>query len=367
MGTVALENARMAGEAGIQTTIFTPYYSSIRPIVLAKDCKHGFLIDRLRPFFSYGNAAFLPQLFWRLKRYSAIHLHYPAAGLEFPVLLWGLLGKKVLVTYHMDLIGRAGWKKWVFRLYNFLVLPWILCVADTIFVSSQDYAKNSPHFSRYIKKYRKKIVELPNSVDVERFSQKISIPDRSKEKVILFVGGLDSAHYFKGVNVLLDAGLILTSQKELPAWKIIFIGDGDLRASYQDYAQRIGIANNVQFAGSVSPEELPWWYAHATCSVLPSVDSTEAFGVALIEASSCGTPVIATNLPGVRSVVDDGKTGFLVDINDSMGLAEKISIVLRDEKLAHTMGETGRKRVEERYSYSVVKKKFIETIFDTEK
>lgn len=354
MGTVALENARMATDAGVQTTIFTPYYRSIRSIVFAQEKKNGCLIVRLRPFFSYGNAAFLPQLFWKLKRYSVIHLHYPAAGLELPVLFWGLCGKKILVTYHMDLVGKAGWKKWVFQLYNFLVLPCILRVADRIFVSSLDYAKNSPLFSRFVKKYDEKISELPNSVDTERFFAKFDTVNNKSEKIILFVGGLDSAHYFKGVNVLLDASALLLKNSQLPVWKICIVGDGDLRASYEEYARVLGIADRVYFTGSVSHEELPEWYRKATCSVLPSIDSTEAFGVALIEANSCGTPVIATNLPGVRSVVEEGVSGFLVAINNAKELAEKISILLSDEEKAKRMGDAGRKRVEERYSYKKV-------------
>ncbi|MDP2629867.1 MAG: glycosyltransferase family 4 protein, partial [Candidatus Uhrbacteria bacterium] len=301
----------------------------------------------------------------------------------------------------MDLIGKTPARIFLFNVYTRVTLPLLIRAADTVFVSSFDYAQNSPILSRYFKIYKHKFVELPNSVDTsvyaplndetpsgflstgayagrrpefkEFFSRKISGPEeqvhggvvsrysmKDDRHVILFVGGLDSAHYFKGVNVLLEAAKNVVTR--FPKTAFVFVGDGDMRAGYEKHAQQLGIAESVYFTCSVSREDLPRWYNRATCVVLPSVDSTEAFGVVLIEAGACGKPVIATNLPGVRSVVSDGGTGYLVEPKSIEALSEKICAILENPDHARQMGQAGLQRVQERYAYTVVAKKFIDTI-----
>jgi len=372
-GTVAQENARMAVAAGIPTTVFTPRYRAMQKEVRHLDQMSGLAVVRVRPFYAVGNAAFLPQLFWKLRNFSVIHLHYPCIGLEFPALFWRLMGKRLLVTYHMDLVGKSLVRKLLFRIYTVVTMPLIMRAADRVLVSSFDYAKNSPILSPFIKKYIQKMVELPNSVDTVRFSPSsgngvqpysgTTLKQEENEKIILFVGGLDVAHYFKGVTVLLDAGALLAEHAELPSWRISICGDGDLRASYEEHARALGITDRVSFLGSVSHELLPDVYRSATCVVLPSFDSTEAFGVVLIEAGACGKPVIATNLPGVRSVVVDGKTGYLVEPHDVTALADRIVGLLHDKAGAERMGAAGLQHVRERYAYSVVAQKFVSYLY----
>src|SRR5262249_59935029 len=84
------------------------------------------------------------------------------------------------------------------------------------------------------------------------------------EPVVLFVGALDRAHYFKGISVLLAA------MATLPDARLVVIGDGDLRGSYEREAQAAGLASRVRFAGRVSTDALPLHYAMADVCVLPS-------------------------------------------------------------------------------------------------
>ncbi len=366
-GTVAFDNARMAADAGITTTVFTPYYKSIRGACAPQEDISGMSVERVKPVFSIGNAGFIPQLFWKLRQFTVIHAHYPCIGLELPTLFWRCLGKRVVMTYHFDLIGKTSLRKFLFMLTTRIMMPLMIRASDVVFVSSFDYVEHSPLVSRYFKKYRKKFSELPNSVD-----ESLYMPAGPKKvsghlgsftadvDVILFVGGLDSAHYFKGVDVLLTAAREVLQR--FPHTRFVFVGDGDLRAGYEEYAHRLGIADSTYFVGSINREELPSYYRRATCVVLPSVDSTEAFGVVLIEAGACGKPSIATNLRGVRSVIDDQVTGTLVEPNDSDALAKKICEILEDPEHAKTMGGAARKRVDERYSYAVVGRKYVQEI-----
>lgn len=367
MGTVAFEYARMAADANILTTVFTPYYESIPDIAQKREHQFGFVVQRLKPWFAIGNAAFLPQLFWKLRAFSIIHIHYPCIGLELPVLLWRCVGRLVVVTYHFDLAGKSWLRRTLFSMYARITVPLVMAAAHTVFVTSFDYAKHSPVLSRYIQRYAKKFVELPNSVDTSMYRPHAGGPSPARTNgvssfadVILFVGGLDRAHYFKGVTVLLDASRLVIEER--PSAFFVFVGDGDMRKEYEEYATTHGVANATYFAGSASRDELPAWYRRATCVVLPSVDSTEAFGVVLIEAGACAKPVIATHLPGVRSVIQDGVTGYLVKPNSSRDLAEKICALLEHPDRAREMGQAGYRRVAQRYSYEGVARKYREHI-----
>jgi glycosyltransferase involved in cell wall biosynthesis len=88
--------------------------------------------------------------------------------------------------------------------------------------------------------------------------------------------------------------------------------------------------------------------------VLPSTTMGEAFGVVLLEAMACGKPVIASNLPGVRSVVDDGRDGLLVQPGDAADLGQKLELLLADVHGRSEMGLRGRKKVEDQYDWPLI-------------
>src|SRR5205814_1893675 len=152
-----------------------------------------------------------------------------------------------------------------------------------------------------------RLVELPNGVDVERFRPGLASGElRARyglarmEQVVLFVGGLDRAHYFKGLPVLLRALARLPKDVAL-----LVVGDGDRREAYARLARAAGLGRRVRFAGSVADAELPRHYALADLVVLPSTTRGEAFGLVLLEAMACSRAVVASRLPGVQAVVDD--------------------------------------------------------------
>ena len=127
---------------------------------------------------------------------------------------------------------------------------------------------------------------------------------------------------------------------------------------YKNLAEQLQIETKTIFAGSAKEAELPDYYALADVLVLPSVDSSEAFGIVLIEAFASGKPVIASNLPGVRSVVEDSVDGYVVIPKNVNDLATKIYAVISDADRAGLMGRAGLEKVQQIYSFEVVKKKF---------
>jgi glycosyltransferase involved in cell wall biosynthesis len=110
-------------------------------------------------------------------------------------------------------------------------------------------------------------------------------------------------------------------------------GEGNLKKEYMKRAKDLGLADRIYFPGYVEKDILPEHYNLADLFVLPSIDKSEAFGIVLIEALASGTPVVASNLKGVRTVVDSGRTGLLFQPRNPRDIAEKAKLILENPKL----------------------------------
>ncbi|MFA5358326.1 MAG: glycosyltransferase family 4 protein [Patescibacteria group bacterium] len=352
IGNVAFHYSLELSKIGHEIVVFIPHY---------KKSEHQFLNFKLKsfvPWLSYGNAAFLPQLFWSLRDFDIIHLHYPFFGSALPIyfLKKKYPEKKLVLTYHMDVVGGGLLGKY-FSWHTKKLMPKIIRIADKVIVTSLDYAKNS-NIAEEIKKDQKKFVEIPLGANLSIFHKQKKDDALVKkyqlktgEKIILFVAALDAAHYFKGLNYLLEA----MSKIKTPA-KLVIVGRGSMHDCYIAQVKRLGLADRVLFAGYVSDFDLARYYNFANVFVLPSVDKSEAFGLVYVEAMACATPVIASNLAGVRTVVDDGLTGFLVEPRNVSDLADKIDRILSNDSLAQKMGEAGAEKVKEKYTWPEIAK-----------
>jgi len=322
MGNVVFQTVSELAGRGHGVEVFTPQYDAVHPEPEQVDYAR-----RLPAKISYGNAAYMPQVARELDGFDIVHLHYPFFGVANIVRKWKLRhpDRSLVVTYHMD--NRAkGLKGLAFSLYAKFWMSRILDAADLIIGSSFDYVESSDareHFATHKKKWR----ELPFGVDTVRFAPR----ERSEDlfdrhgldgdiPTLLFVGGMDLPHYFKGVPVLLNAMLLL--KKQGVDVQLVLVGDGELKKQFESRAAGYGIADRVRFAGRVSDEELPRYYNMADLVVLPSVTQGEAFGMVLLESMASGVPVLASNLPGVRIVAADG--GITCMPRDHRGLAENI-------------------------------------------
>ncbi len=163
------------------------------------------------------------------------------------------------------------------------------------------------------------------------------------------MGGLDQAHDFKGVDVLLRAFAKLSGIAQL-----IVAGDGDRRPFYESLARDLKIADRVTFLGRVSDEELPNVYRSADVHVLPSINGGEAFGLVTLEAAASGLPSVVSDLPGVRTLVEKGRTGYLAKLGNVDHLAEQLQKFVDRPEEAVIMGAAARLRVMERYDSGAI-------------
>ncbi len=343
-------------DLGHEVMVFTPNYK-IEDEFNRHEGK--FKVERLNPLIKYGNAAFIPQLAWKLNDFDIIHLHYPFYGALKPILLIKLLSgrkMKLIMHYHMDSSAR-GFKGAVFYLYNILFLPLLARAAKIITCASLDYVKHSD-LGKYYKAKPNKFRQILFGVNLEQFVTYHDNKNKEREnKVILFVGGLDKAHYFKGLEYLLKALVIIIKKPELSPTVLKVVGSGDLLPYYKKSALDLGVEKNVKFYVNVDNSKLVDFYNYSDCLVLPSINKAEAFGLVLLEAMACSTPVVASNLPGVRSVLKNGREGLLVRPGDVNDLANKIKAILSDKKLAEKMGQAGRELVETKYTWAKVAKR----------
>lgn len=298
---------------------------------------------RFPTFFRAGNASVLKGVLPELKRADVIHLHYPFYGTAEQVLLNANTLPPIIVTFHMDAIP-GGWRQGLIAMHQVGAQDALLSRAAQVLVSSLDYARRSS-LQRFAAQRPEKIAELPFGVDADLFSQGPGSRDRflipTGVPNLLFVGGMDRAHSFKGVPVLLDAFSKLEAHAHL-----LLVGDGDLRHAFEERAKQLNIATRTHFLGRLSQEDLVAAYRSSDIFVFPSTSRAEAFGLVALEAQAVGLPVVASDLPGVRTVVKQGETGLLVPPSDAEALASGIRTLLLDNGLRARMGSAARRHAE---------------------
>lgn len=182
---------------------------------------------------------------------------------------------------------------------------------------------------------------VPNGVDVARFAGAPPL-DRLQGDgpVLLFVGRLEQR---KGLEHAVRAFAHLKSRH--PRLRLVVVGDGPERERCQELLPA-GLRVDVDMLGRVSDADLPRCYASADVFIAPATGG-ESFGIVLLEALAAGTAVVASDLPGFRSVVDDGRTARLVPPRDARGLADAVDALLSNDTLRTAQVEAGREAVNE--------------------
>ncbi len=352
IGFVVKKYTQIATKIATQIFIYTPNYKNNKEI---RDKKNNFSIYRVTSKLRIGNAAYI-NIKKYLKDINILHIHYPFYGSVIPSLLNAKKYKiKTVVSWHMNPQGK-GLKGLFFKLYEKLITPWIFQNVDQILVSTTDYFQD--HF--LFKKFKNKILELAFSVDLKKFrvqekdTQLIQKYDLKNKKILLFVGGLDKAHYFKGVNLLIKALTKLDKQ-----YSLLIIGEGNLKNNYQQLVKKLNLNKRVVFINRVDNQDLIKYYNLADCLILPSINQGEAFGIVQIEAMACATPVIVSNLPGVRKVPQNNKTGFTFETQNINDLIKKIETLFADNTRYKTFSQNARRRVIEKFSDQIILEKLI--------
>ncbi len=334
--------AREFARQGHEVTVVT---SKFRGGLPAEERVDGFRVLRTRSLGSVFNTPIDVGTGPLLKAVDAdvVHLHYPPPLTSF-FATQALQDRRVptCLTYHCDLYlsGRLG--RWISGTYERTLLPPTLARVDRIIVHTTSYGTTSAMLRG------RELEVIPSVVDLQRFRPGLptqAIRSRLKldgKRVVVFTGRLVP---HKGVDVLLRAVAQLPADVHL-----VVVGRGPRLVDLSTIARRLGVDARVHFCSSVGDDELPRYLSLGSVFAFPSQSRLEGFGLAVAEAMACGLPVVTSDMPGVREVIDDGVQGLLVEPLLADDLAEKLNALLGDPARARQMGAAGRARAEERYA-----------------
>jgi glycosyltransferase involved in cell wall biosynthesis len=263
-------------------------------------------------------------------------MHLPQFDAPGVALRGRLFGKPSVLTYHCDLRLPPG----LFNRFVNLVVKWQNNMAgilsNQVVTYTKDYADSSSYLSRYKFKLRTFLppVELPSAEkgSVQAFAK---MHHTAEKKPVIGMAARFAAE--KGVEVLLDA--LPPILNKYPNAQVLFAGQYQNVMGEQLYAERLlpriheyEITDHWTFLGNLTPLQMAAFYPNLDVLVVPSLNSTEAFGLVQIEAMLNGVPCVASALPGVRMPVQMHNMGRVARIGDSTSLAESILGVLDEPK-----------------------------------
>ncbi len=332
----------------------------------------GIHIMRQKPDFIISNTPVKFNLFFEMSKlarendFDLINAHTPVPYYaDVAALVSRRYDIPFVLTYHNDLIKESNLSKFIVNVYNNSLNLLILRLSNLI-ITPSPYCY---HDSKFLKKFKKKLVWIPPGVDIKRYSSIGSSPSIYKDyglpkdsKIILFVGQMGKYHTHKGIDCLINSFGIVKGKINNPY--LVLVGAGDAISEYKKLCKKQNITKNTIFTGFVNDETLIRYYKSSNVLVLPSTSISEGFGMTLIEANACGKPVIGTNIGGIPYVIKDGENGLVVPPKDPNALAEAIFRILSDRELAERLGKTGYKKVIKNFTWEKSGEKTLCAFYD---
>ncbi len=184
---------------------------------------------------------------------------------------------------------------------------------------------------------------IPNGVDIDYFTP---VHKENQRRIFLFVGRF---RHQKNLFFLL-ANMDAVAYEHICEFELHLVGEGPLKHALQNYGDALKIRNQIFWHGWCGKEKLKQHYQRADCLLNPSF--YEGMPNTVLEAMSCGLPVIASNVAGNNALVSHEETGFLFDIKHPKEFQSAVVQLFKNKELARTMGQKGRVRAEKEFSWS---------------
>jgi glycosyltransferase involved in cell wall biosynthesis len=323
--------ARALVTHGHQVTVLTSRYDRALP---AREIREGVQVIRPHVLVHVSKGVLMPTMFYwawvSIRHADVVHLHLPQLDAAYIALICRVLHKPIVLTYHCDLLLPKGFIHSIANQVSHLANRISLGLANRVIVNTLDYAEGSAYLRQYLPKIGAipTPVELatPTQADVDRLEQKTKL--EPGQPVIGMVARMAAE---KGVEYLVEA--MPEILKKHPAARVLHVGQYQNVLGEEGYAAKLSpmikaLGEHWTFLGILPAAELSVFYKLCDVTVLPSTNSTESFGIVQVESMASGTPVVATNLPGVREPVKITGMGRVVAPADAHALAEGINEVL---------------------------------------
>ena len=189
---------------------------------------------------------------------------------------------------------------------------------------------------------------VPCGVDLARFRPLNQEESRERlgingDKVLLFVGRIES---LKGLDLLVHTA---AQMETCQGMRVLVVGGDDGKegeaARVRQLVHDLDMDEIFDFVGRVDQEDMPLYYSAADVCVVPSF--YESFGLAALESMACGTPVVASRVGGLSTVIQHGRTGYLKSWRCPEAFANSLEMIISSKRLQNSMGIAARKRAED--------------------
>ena len=259
-----------------------------------------------------------------------------------PVLYYCWEPPRALYQDRELVLERLGWQR-------VLLAPMLSAYAglDRALVRQADRVCTSSPFaaSRIEAIYERPATVITLGIDRERLdrARTETRPTPPRVLTVNYLHPRKRADLFIAAAAAFGAG---EASAEQPRW--IIVGDGPERARLEALSRELGVADQVEFAGFVPDDDLPKYYAAASCYLHAGLE--ESFGLSVVEAAYCGCPVVAVDEGGVQETIEDGVTGHLVPPT-ARDLAQAVQSVLTKHDMGRAMGAAGHDRISRAYRW----------------
>ena len=325
--------ARAFARRGHEVTILTSQDDRQLPRL---DCLDGVTVVRVPPLMRVSKGLLMPAMpaeAWKLaRRADVVNLHMPQLDAAYIAWIGKMMHKPVVLTYHCDLLLPHGLIHSVANQVSHAANHVAAWGSDAIVSLTRDYAEHSAYLTHYMNKLY--VLDAPvelapaSEADIRAFRERFAI--RPGQRIIGMAARLATE---KGVEYLVQA--LPQVLEHIPDVRLLFVGSYQNVVGENEYAARIlpqidRLKNHWSLLGNLSPLEMTAFFKTCELLVMPSLNSTEAFGLVQVEAMSCGTPVVATDLPGVRVPVKMSGMGRIVPVADAAAIAQAILDILSE-------------------------------------
>ncbi len=241
-------------------------------------------------------------------------------------------------------------KLWCYEMLNRLIFPFF----DAVVPLSDDLYNQICS----IPGTRRRVHFIMNGVDINEINNVKNIDSQllsMKKNGAVIIGYIGRLTHGKGLETLFKA----VAQFGLPSWHVILIGEGEQLNELESMAQKLGIREQVFFLGF--RQDRISCLKGFDVFVLPS--RSEGIPRCLMESMTAGVPVVASDIPGCRQLVDDNKTGLLFNPNNPKQLADSIKKIISDNRLREYICSNGKELIQSKFSAAIMAKKYEELFF----
>jgi len=287
------------------------------------------------------------------QRYQIIHAHLASSPGITATIAGKVLRKKVIVKFagagrtgdirvsHRTFLGRAK-------------LKFLMKYADVLICPSEEVKRELINYGFA----KRKVVKIPNGVDItlfhpvidlqkENLRRRFNLPSRP---IVIYVGRLESG---KGLAVLLKAWQRVIKVKE--GSYLLVVGDGSQKDNLINLAKELKITDSIRFTGQV--DNVNEYLQISTIFIFPSF--AEGMSNSLLEAMSCGIPVVASDIQENREVIQDGINGLLFQAGNMARIEEQLGLLIKAPELRRKLAEKARQTIVENYDMKLIVEKYI--------